>query len=398
MSSSSGTAITPSDPSPSSTRSSPLRLVVTASLILPATQRVAVLDGFAELSVGRDVSLDPSQARLRLKEMAVSKFHASLYFDRQLAQWAVVDLGSVHGTTVNGERLSGTRTASRPRVLKHGDVISIGSTVLVVHAHRDALPCGDCVLAQDTEIPLFDKRSREPPARTTTSSTGPPCARKAIQALRSALVAPSKSAPVPHSSDYKDRASLRRARSGGSSELLQAQPLPQTQLSTSGSSTAVVGFTFSRRTPRPSTSPTSSAPPLTHSNIGHQLLTRQGWTPGTALGLASTSSDSDSARRSLQPLATTLPVLTPRAGLGASSASSQDDGDGPMAAALAMRRRPVSLPRAIRADACPPALLTQRTPPADPHPERQPMQYISRHTTMTIQMPPGPSHPASNSS
>ena len=149
--------------SSSGIRPSPLRLIVTQSLILPRIQRVAILDAHHEVSIGRDISPDPTAPRLRLKEMAVSKFHASIFFSSGTRTWSIVDLGSVHGTTVNGTRLSGARQASPPHQLKHGDSITAGSTTFVVHIHRDALPCTECVVVQSGEngIPLFDARSRE---------------------------------------------------------------------------------------------------------------------------------------------------------------------------------------------------------------------------------------------
>jgi len=149
--------------SQSTARPSPMRLVVTQSLILPRKQRVAVFDGHPEVSIGRDISPDPTAPRLRLKEMGVSKFHASFFFNFSSRTWSLVDLGSVHGTTVNGVRLSGARQSSQPRELRHTDTIVVGTTTLVVHTHRDGLPCTDCAVVNngDNEIPLFDAKSRE---------------------------------------------------------------------------------------------------------------------------------------------------------------------------------------------------------------------------------------------
>jgi pSer/pThr/pTyr-binding forkhead associated (FHA) protein len=147
----------------SGTRTSPLRLVVVQSQILSRKQRVAVLDTYPEISIGRDISPDPNAPRVRLKEMVVSKFHASIFFSFASRIWSIVDLGSVHGTEVNGSRLSGARQSSQPRELRHSDKITVGTTTFSVHAHRDGLPCTDCVVSgsADNEIPLFDPRSKE---------------------------------------------------------------------------------------------------------------------------------------------------------------------------------------------------------------------------------------------
>lgn len=58
-----------------------------------------------------------------LRDPQVSRYHATITFTG--AEWTIVDLGSANGTTVNGVRID------RPRQLRHGDVIAIGSEQLV---------------------------------------------------------------------------------------------------------------------------------------------------------------------------------------------------------------------------------------------------------------------------
>ncbi|KAH7101951.1 hypothetical protein BKA62DRAFT_160440 [Auriculariales sp. MPI-PUGE-AT-0066] len=337
---------TTSGGSSSSGKPSQLRLVVTQSLILPRKQRIAVFDLHAEISIGRDISLDPNAPRLRLKEMAVSKFHASVFFSFTARKWSIVDLGSVHGTTINGVRLSPARQSSPPLELKHGDDITIGSTTLNVHAHRDALPCTECVSSGDNEISLFDPRSRELGVPGKPVAPQPhQSARAAISTLRNQLVprdAPVASASSASFSDdsigrveYKDRAAMRRARHSNHTEPVQrrepprAVPTPvqapmERSLALSGNA---VSFTFRRSSPSPNEhgegsldQPLASAPskPLETSNIGHQLLVKQGWTPGASLGLT------EGGR--VEPVM--VERLPHRAGLGSASVSSASGASG----------------------------------------------------------------------
>jgi len=106
-----------------------LRLVVKASdpSVLPSEQKIAVLDPAEPVSIGRDRSHD---RRIRLKEMAISKVHATLFWavDEEAENggyWAVVDNGSTHGTRIKGDgekretRLSDSKIASVPSRLHH---------------------------------------------------------------------------------------------------------------------------------------------------------------------------------------------------------------------------------------------------------------------------------------
>ena len=106
-----------------------LRLVVKESdpVVLPEEQKIAVLDPAEPVSIGRDRSHD---RRIRLKEMAISKVHATLFWavDEEAengAYWAVVDSGSTHGTWIKGDgekretRLSDSKVASVPSRLHH---------------------------------------------------------------------------------------------------------------------------------------------------------------------------------------------------------------------------------------------------------------------------------------
>lgn len=143
------------------------------------TCRLAVIDGYSEVQFGRDPSPPGvSTPRIRLKDMEVSKLHATLFWDAERCEWAVVDMGSKHGTFVgsgedtNRVRLSASRVASMPKRLKHLDRLCLGGTTFVVHIHANRLPCSECSASGqggDDLIPLF---SHQKEGGTVTQAEG----------------------------------------------------------------------------------------------------------------------------------------------------------------------------------------------------------------------------------
>jgi DNA-binding NtrC family response regulator len=97
--------------------------------------KLLVLDGSAVSSfdlpasgtvvVGRAAGAD-----VRLSDPSVSRRHAEILMERGHAR--VRDLGSSHGTLVNGERLE------EPRLLATGDVVSVGDVTLAVRSETRA--------------------------------------------------------------------------------------------------------------------------------------------------------------------------------------------------------------------------------------------------------------------
>jgi len=183
------------------------RLVIQESRFISNKCRLAVIDGYSEVQFGRDASPPGvSTPRIRLKDMEVSKLHATLFWDVVRVEWAVVDMGSKHGTFVgsgedtNRVRLSASRVASMPKRLKHLDRLSLGGTTFVVHIHENRLPCSDCSASgqgSDDLIPLFShqkdgetvtqaERSRKRGA--DSSNDVPRNAKRALASLKHSLL------------------------------------------------------------------------------------------------------------------------------------------------------------------------------------------------------------------
>lgn len=109
-----------------------LRLVVLSSTVISSPHSIAPVDPADGLSIGRDKSFEK---RVRLKELAVSKAHAAVFWMREWVGderepcWCVSDSGSTHGTflgrrwemggAVEETRLSSAKAASNPHELRH---------------------------------------------------------------------------------------------------------------------------------------------------------------------------------------------------------------------------------------------------------------------------------------
>jgi predicted component of type VI protein secretion system len=132
---------------------------------------------------GEDVSF-------RLAERNVSRRHAR--FVRQSGVVFVEDLGSLNGTRVNGERITGRRR------LRDGDLVQIGDYDLAVLAEEQALEPGappplPAVPRADPSattqrLPLFVEPTLAPPA-PAPRVPGPPVARRRTLRLVLAVAA-----------------------------------------------------------------------------------------------------------------------------------------------------------------------------------------------------------------
>ncbi|KAI9061017.1 hypothetical protein FKP32DRAFT_1594695 [Trametes sanguinea] len=342
---------------------SSLRLLVQSSTILRKKHKIALLDGYPEIQIGRDLAPPSSETpKIRLKELEVSKLHATIYWDRERSRWSIVDMGSKHGTFIQpasvsaavpsadtvaggtsvgsadprGVRLSPPRVASMPRTLHHLDRLSIGGTTFIVHLHENGLPCTHCSPQADEEIPLFSHRTQDDESGTTkkrkldvvaSTSTASDVAqprnpKQALAMLKRSLLSSSKvPAPGPASGSrppqYVDRSARRRAlfpdHSPATTPATERSRYPSRSVSTP-------------TTPPPSAPISTPSAPLPSSNIGHRLLMKQGWQPGSALGDPASGKEGGLVAP-LEP-----PTTVGRAGLGASvrstsSTPGSQDGD-----------------------------------------------------------------------
>lgn len=328
----------------SSTKTPCLRLIAITSSILPPKRKLVLLpDGYEQLQFGRDVGPEDTP-RIRLKEMEVSKLHATVYWDADRFEWGIVDMGSMHGTfidpspssssgassMVNGDdstdaghrgpqpraririRLSSSRVASVPRRLRHLDLLTIGSTTFSIHIHDDQLPCQECSPSGGDEIPLFSqkkgtasaplKRSRDAESDAYPRASLNP--KKSLTALKRQLLTRHDDQLTGDSNAalYLDRSARRRALNPGSHLDSPGVLVPST---TPVSSTPPIAIAQSPPVPGP----------LPHTNIGHRLLMKQGWQPGTSLGSPADYSTTGEGRVGLvEPLE--VSSSSHRAGLG----------------------------------------------------------------------------------
>ncbi|KAF7312333.1 hypothetical protein MIND_00246400 [Mycena indigotica] len=298
-----------------------LRLVILRTSVLPPKQTLVNPDRHIELQFGRDASHSNDTPRVRLKEMAVSKLHATIYWSSDDEAWYMVDMGSMHGTFHQSAsaqasaaiRLSPSRVASMPQKLKHMDAIAMGSTTFLVHIHEQE-PCEDCSSTLQNEIPLFQnpKRVAARPGYLPSSNGD---LKSALSTLKQQML--SSSSPGPSrtkSTEYIDRSARRRALHPTSR--LDAPgiepPASRIELTRRAEHVSPISAVNSWEPPQLITQ--SKPPtPLPTTNVGHKLLLAQGWTPGSSLG-AEDGEDSDGRVRLKAPLE--IASTSGRAGLG----------------------------------------------------------------------------------
>jgi DNA-binding winged helix-turn-helix (wHTH) protein len=115
---------------------------------LPAAECWLVFAG-GRVPLGRGEHLIGRSARsvVPIEDMTISRHHARILVDEQVT---LLDLGSRNGTYVSGERVKD------PRVLRHGDRLTIGSVVLTVLLPQHGYATTDhTTQAHDTVPPFY---------------------------------------------------------------------------------------------------------------------------------------------------------------------------------------------------------------------------------------------------
>lgn len=138
----------------------------------PNPGMVYALEG-DQLNIGRD-----STNEITVNDAEVSRRHARLTF--QGGKYVLEDMGSTNGTFVNGQRLAG------PRVLKSGEVISLGEQIVFVYE----------AVASDPGATVISPRS-VPEARPVSAPPPPPPTNPPVNQLEVDVAEPRKLNPVP---------------------------------------------------------------------------------------------------------------------------------------------------------------------------------------------------------
>jgi len=145
------------------------------------------------------------------------------------------------------------------------------------------VPCDECTSTGQGVIPLFAV-----PTRTTAEKRPADVApiahtqdaKKALTSLKRTLLA-RHPASTPSPASYVDRSTRRRAMHPTSQFDSPGVPSPR-----SSSPGPTKSSHEPSRTPSVSTEEQQPSVPLPEHNVGRQLLLKQGWQPGTALGSA----------------------------------------------------------------------------------------------------------------
>jgi len=141
----------------------------------PNPGTVYALEG-EQISIGRE-----SSNEISINDAEVSRRHARLTF--QGGKFVLEDLGSTNGTFVNGQRLSG------PRVLKSGEVVSLGEQIVFVYEALDSDPGATVVSPRSGSVP--------PPRPISTPPPQPPAYAGQVPESQPEAAVPRKLNPVP---------------------------------------------------------------------------------------------------------------------------------------------------------------------------------------------------------
>jgi len=117
-----------------------------------ATAQVVIGRPKAGVVPGPDLDLSP--------DLTVSRAHARIWIDEHDRYW-VEDLGSTHGTQVNGQEIRG----QGKQELQIGDTLQIGETILRVEVPLDVAP--DATAAPETGTPELPLERQRVVTRTT---------------------------------------------------------------------------------------------------------------------------------------------------------------------------------------------------------------------------------------
>ncbi len=115
----------------------------------PNPGTVYALDGDL-ISIGRD-----SSNEITVNDAEISRRHSRLSF--QGGKYVLEDMGSTNGTFVNGQRLTG------PRVLKSGEVVSLGEQIVFVYEAVLSDPGATVISSRAADIPPRPVSAPPPP-------------------------------------------------------------------------------------------------------------------------------------------------------------------------------------------------------------------------------------------
>ncbi|KAF9965394.1 hypothetical protein BGZ70_004922 [Mortierella alpina] len=231
----------------------------------------------------------------------------------------IVDCGSTHGTFLNGERLSTTKTASQPFPLKHLDQLQLGSTVFEVHAHEEGKICGTCQVSDENEIEVLDDKDREPDAKAAAKSSYTGDAKLSreqerideMNRLKKKWAGPDKKAAGSKRDAVGTRSSGRESPSGYVDRAAKRRMYNPDKSSPTASASPYHSSAASAGTPPENAS--GFHVPVAMTNKGHTMLSKMGWKAGTGLGIAS--------QGVVEPVQ--LMVADKKAGLGSGQLQSQ---------------------------------------------------------------------------
>ncbi|CAH8553329.1 unnamed protein product [Schistosoma bovis] len=243
----------------------------------------------------------------------ISELHCEVIYDPDSRQYSLLDRGSNFTTSINGIILAKCKSS----ILRHGDIIRLGSTRLLVHIHNGNETCGQCdpdeikaaltsiIDVSETINSTNDDMNTENLTETIPTHSSKDAERRAkLDEIKKkyGLKFPRIRPQTKTDRQYMDRAAQRRAIEAN----LKAAgyPLPPAP--------GVIKQQLIKTPLITRATPASVYKPIGDENKGAKLLAKMGWTPGQGLGKSKTGIS--------EPITVSLRV-NPQAGLGSSSLS-----------------------------------------------------------------------------
>lgn len=230
---------------------------------LPPCIRIIVLDSdhldYGSLFIitvdGGTIGREKNQGNLIvIPDINISKVHAQFQYSPDSGQYNLKDFGSQNGTFLNEQRISESKCSSATVPVKHGDMVQVGCTRLLLHIHPGIETCQDCEpgivqaafqAKQIKSIPILSKEEKKKQARQELNQI------KKKYGLKNAAYEENSAIKNPN---YQDRADERR-KTKGSDNPYQVDEAPA-----------------------------SVHRPITKGNVGHKMLKKMGWSEGESLG------------------------------------------------------------------------------------------------------------------
>ncbi|ORY49448.1 hypothetical protein BCR33DRAFT_763225 [Rhizoclosmatium globosum] len=281
-------------------------VVITTSLKDFSPDQIICIDTINPETSNISFQLGRDEGHLFLRELSVSRSHATIFSQRVLCPvyggWTdyvyICDLGSTQGTFVDGERVADAKEKGKLKRLVHDTKLVIGSTEFKVHVHRE-WPCAGCkttssnLVQTHSSIKTFSSKAKEAPQTGNVSIVNTHKAE--LNNLKRTLLGTTKTGATTYDSvqsEYLDRSSIRRKLFENHNEpfnnqgVVESQVVNSSRLSSQQQQQHVLEHLYNQHIENESTSDIMIEEDTASrvAGVGEAMLSKLGWKEGSGLG------------------------------------------------------------------------------------------------------------------